>query len=86
MYGGFYGNYRRNIAIPDNIKEEEINLKNIALTIAHSVLNLIQDKTSIDEEASILKISKEELATFHKCFIDGGIEAIKEKLKKKFQI
>lgn len=64
-----------------NKKFEKVELKNIVYDIALSILNLIQGKTSLERESSILKISKEELAILHKCFIDGGIKAIKEKLK-----
>jgi len=65
-----------------NLASEERDLKTLALTFAQSVLNLIEGKTSFKEEASVLNTSEEELSSLYKCFIDGGIEAIRERLKK----
>jgi len=65
-----------------NLASEEIDLRLLALTFAQSVLNLIEGKTSLKEEASVLNTSEEELSSLHKCFIDVGIEAIRERLKK----
>ena len=55
-----------------------------SLTLANSVMNLIQGTSSLEMEAVNCAIT-EELASFQKCFIDGGIRAIKERLEKKLK-
>jgi hypothetical protein len=56
-----------------------------SLTLANSVMNLIQGTSSLEVEAVNCSITEEELASYQKCFIDGGIKAIKEKLEKKLK-
>jgi len=64
---------------------EERELTMLSLTLANSVINLIQGTSSLEMEAVKCTISEEELASYQKCFIDGGIKAIKERLEKKLR-
>jgi hypothetical protein len=61
----------------------ERRLTAMSLTLTNSVMTLIQETSSLEIEAAKCAISQEELASYQKCFIDGGIKAIKERLNKK---
>jgi len=52
-----------------------------AFTLTASVLRVLRGVTTIEQEAQELALPVEELASFYKCFIDGGREAIRDRLR-----
>jgi len=70
------------ITYSDKYKGRDIvDNRNLALALSGSILNLIKGTTTIQEESLANNISEEEMASLHKCFIDGGIKALMERLK-----
>ena len=60
---------------------QNIDLRNLAIDICCSILKIIEGKTSLEVEAIEKSMNGMELAKYYKCFIDGGIKAIEEKLR-----
>jgi len=52
-----------------------------AYVLAEAVVRLIKNVSTIRQEALRLAVPIEELASLHKCFLDGGIRAIRDRLR-----
>lgn len=64
-----------------HLKTTKVDIRNKAFEIAASIMKILEGKTTQQEESIKIEISQEEMSSFQKCFIDGGIKAIYETIK-----
>ncbi len=61
---------------------EERDLRTLtSFRLVNSILKVIKGTTSIEQESFTSKVNLEDLLSLYNCFIDGGIKAIRKRLK-----
>jgi hypothetical protein len=73
---------KRKIPQKTNIINEVNYAKDRAFNISQAILKIFRGNTSLQKEIEILDISIEDFSSFQKCFVDGGINAIYERIRK----
>ena len=66
-----------------HLKIPSVDAKNKSLEIASAIIKILEKKNNSAKESERIEISQEEMSSYQKCFIDGGIKAIYEIIKSK---